>query len=78
MAEDSIALRTVARAEAQQRAAEELAGEWRHPYTREQAAYPLPGLRARKYWAPVKRVDQVFGDRHFFCGCPQPELSSRA
>jgi glycine dehydrogenase len=53
--------------------AEELAGEWRHPYTREQAAYPLPSLRAHKYWPPVKRVDQVFGDRHFFCACPPPE-----
>jgi glycine dehydrogenase len=52
--------------------AEELAGEWRHPYTREEAAFPLPHLRADKYWAPVKRVDQVFGDRHFFCGCPSP------
>ena len=52
--------------------AEELAGEWRHPYTREEAAFPLPHLRADKYWAPVKRVDQVFGDRHFFCGCPTP------
>ncbi|MBI1943128.1 MAG: aminomethyl-transferring glycine dehydrogenase [Betaproteobacteria bacterium] len=51
----------------------ELAGEWRHPYTREQAAYPLPGLRAGKYWPPVKRVDQVYGDRHFFCACPPPE-----
>jgi glycine dehydrogenase len=50
--------------------AEELAGEWRHPYTREEAAYPLPAVRAHKYWPPVKRVDQVFGDRHFFCGCP--------
>ncbi|HEX9183510.1 MAG TPA: aminomethyl-transferring glycine dehydrogenase [Burkholderiales bacterium] len=52
--------------------AEELAGDWRHPYTREQAAYPLPALREQKYWPPVKRVDQVFGDRNFFCGCPQP------
>jgi len=52
--------------------AEELAGDWRHPYTREEAAFPLPHLRADKYWAPVKRVDQVFGDRHFFCGCPPP------
>jgi glycine dehydrogenase len=52
--------------------AEELAGEWRHPYTREQAAYPLAAVRAQKYWPPVKRVDQVFGDRNFFCGCPPP------
>jgi glycine dehydrogenase len=50
--------------------AEELAEEWRHPYTREEAAFPLPAVRAHKYWPPVKRVDQVFGDRHFFCGCP--------
>jgi len=53
--------------------AEEIAGEWRHPYTREEAAYPLPAVRAHKYWPPVKRVDQVFGDTHFFCGCPAPE-----
>jgi glycine dehydrogenase len=52
--------------------AEEIAGEWRHPYTRERAAYPLPSVRAHKYWPPVKRVDQVFGDRHFFCACPAP------
>ncbi|MEW6691085.1 MAG: aminomethyl-transferring glycine dehydrogenase subunit GcvPB, partial [Pseudomonadota bacterium] len=53
--------------------AEELAGEWRHPYTRAEAAFPLPGLRAGKYWPPVKRVDQVYGDRHFFCACPPPQ-----
>ncbi len=52
--------------------AAEIAGEWRHPYSREQAAYPLPSLRAHKYWPPVKRVDQVFGDRNFFCGCAPP------
>ena len=51
--------------------AAEIAGDWRHPYTRETAAYPLPGLREHKYWPPVKRVDQVFGDTHFFCGCPE-------
>jgi glycine dehydrogenase len=50
--------------------AEELAGAWRHPYTREEAVFPLPAVRAAKYWPPVKRVDQVFGDRNFFCGCP--------
>mgnify|MGYP002629634341 CR=1 FL=1 len=53
--------------------AEEIAGEWHHPYTREEAVYPLPAVRAHKYWPPVKRVDQVFGDMHFFCGCPSPE-----
>jgi len=45
--------------------AEELAGEWRHPYTREEAVYPLPSLREAKFWPPVKRVDAVHGDRHF-------------
>ena len=53
--------------------ARELALDWTHPYSREVAAYPLPSLRAQKYWAPVKRVDQVWGDRHFFCACPPPE-----
>ena len=52
--------------------AEELAGEWRHPYSREVAAYPLPALRAFKYWPPVKRLDQVYGDRHFSCTLPAP------
>jgi glycine dehydrogenase len=52
--------------------AEEIAGDWRHPYTREEAAYPLPAVRLHKYWPPVKRVDQVFGDTHFFCECPTP------
>jgi len=50
--------------------AEELAGDWPHPYSREVAAYPLPALRAFKYWPPVKRVDQVYGDRNFSCVLP--------
>jgi glycine dehydrogenase len=45
--------------------AEELAGEWRHPYTRAEAAYPLAALRGAKFWPAVKRVDAVYGDRHF-------------
>jgi glycine dehydrogenase len=53
--------------------AEELALDWRHPYTRAEAAFPLPALRSGKYWPPVKRVDQVYGDRNFFCACPPPE-----
>ena len=47
-----------------------LAAEWPHAYTREQAAYPVPGLRERKYWSPVGRVDNVHGDRHLVCSCP--------
>ena len=50
--------------------AEDLAAEWRAPYSREQAAYPVPGLRARKYWPPVSRIDNPYGDRHLICECP--------
>jgi glycine dehydrogenase len=46
------------------------ASEWHHPYTREQAAYPVESLRRYKYWPPVNRVDNVHGDRHLFCACP--------
>jgi glycine dehydrogenase len=44
--------------------------EWPHPYTREEAAFPVPSLRRAKYWSPVGRVDNVFGDRNLFCSCP--------
>ena len=50
--------------------AESLAGEWPHPYSREQAVYPLASLRANKYWSPVGRVDNVYGDRNLVCACP--------
>jgi glycine dehydrogenase len=43
---------------------------WTHPYTREQAAFPLPALRHRKYWPPVSRIDNPYGDRHLVCACP--------
>ena len=46
-----------------------LASDWPHAYTREQAAYPVAGLRRNKYWAPVGRVDNVYGDRNLFCSC---------
>ncbi len=46
-----------------------LKAEWPHPYSREQAAYPVAGLRRQKYWAPVGRVDNVWGDRNLFCSC---------
>ena len=49
------------------------ATEWPHPYTREQAAYPLPFVRDAKYWPPVSRVDDVYGDRHLMCACPPIE-----
>jgi glycine dehydrogenase len=46
-----------------------LKAEWPHPYSREEAAYPVPGLRRQKYWSPVGRVDNVYGDRNLFCSC---------
>jgi glycine dehydrogenase len=51
----------------------ELAGEWQHPYSREEAAFPAPWLRQAKYWPPVKRVDNVAGDRQLICTCPPIE-----
>ena len=53
--------------------AAELVGEWAHGYSREQAVYPLPGLVEGKYWPPVGRVDNVFGDRNLVCACPSIE-----
>src|SRR5690606_4858558 len=50
-----------------------IAGEWTHAYSREQAVYPVPSLVRNKYWAPVRRVDQAYGDRNLFCACPPPE-----
>jgi glycine dehydrogenase len=49
-----------------------LAADWKHPYTREEAAYPLPGDRRNKYWPPVRRIDQAYGDRHLVVTCPVP------
>jgi glycine dehydrogenase len=43
---------------------------WPHPYSRADAAYPLATLRAAKYWPPVGRIDNVYGDRHLVCTCP--------
>jgi len=54
-------------------AASVIAGEWTHAYTREQAVYPLPGLQHRKYWPPVRRIDQAYGDRNLMCECPPIE-----
>ncbi|QFY08967.1 aminomethyl-transferring glycine dehydrogenase [Nonomuraea phyllanthi] len=49
------------------------ADEWRHPYTRSEAAYPVPSLRDGKYWVPVRRIDQAYGDRNLVCSCPPLE-----
>ncbi|WP_460701718.1 aminomethyl-transferring glycine dehydrogenase subunit GcvPB [Myceligenerans halotolerans] len=49
------------------------ATEWDKPYSRETAAYPLPGLRHDKYWPPVRRIDDAHGDRNLVCSCPPVE-----
>lgn len=50
-----------------------LAADWRHPYSRETAAYPLPALRHDKYWPPVSRIDNAWGDRNLSCCAPASE-----
>jgi len=42
---------------------------WEYPYSREKAAYPVPSLRASKFWPPVSRIDNAWGDRNLFCSC---------
>ena len=46
------------------------ADDWTHPYSREQAAFPLPFVRADKFWPPVGRIDNAHGDRNLICTCP--------
>jgi glycine dehydrogenase len=54
--------------------AEEVASDdWTHPYSREQAAYPLPFVRAHKFWPAVARIDNPYGDRNLICACPPIE-----
>jgi glycine dehydrogenase len=48
------------------------ASDWKHPYQREEAAYPGRGDRRAKYWPPVRRIDQAYGDRNLMCSCPPP------
>jgi glycine dehydrogenase len=52
------------------------ANDWNHPYTREQAAFPAPWLRERKFWPSVGRIDNVHGDRNLVCTCPPVEAYS--
>jgi len=59
-------------------AAEVMASEWPHGYTREQAAFPLPYVARQKYWPPVKRVDNVHGDRNLVCTCAPLEAYAQA
>ena len=52
---------------------EDLVGEWDRPYSREAGCYPAGAFRVDKYWPPVNRVDNVYGDRHLICTCPPLE-----
>lgn len=57
---------------------EDLIGDWDRPYTREQGCYPKGAFRVDKYWPPVNRVDNVYGDRHLVCTCPPLESYAEA
>jgi glycine dehydrogenase len=47
--------------------------DWTHPYSREQAVFPLPWVAANKFWPSVNRIDDVYGDRNLNCACPPME-----
>ncbi|MBO1766366.1 aminomethyl-transferring glycine dehydrogenase [Allobranchiibius sp. GilTou38] len=53
--------------------AQSLTQDWEHPYSRAEAVYPAGVDPMRKYWAPVRRIDGAYGDRHLICSCPSPE-----
>ncbi|MFV0460505.1 MAG: aminotransferase class V-fold PLP-dependent enzyme, partial [Actinomycetales bacterium] len=57
--------------------AQALVGDWDRPYTRERAVFPA-GVAPGKYWPPVGRIDQPYGDRNLFCSCPPAEAYHRA
>ena len=57
---------------------EDLVGEWNRPYSREQGCFPPGAFRVDKYWPPVNRVDNVFGDRNLVCSCPPMEAYAEA
>ena len=58
--------------------ADVLLGDWPHDYARQDAFFPVPALRESKYWPPVGRVDNVYGDRHLVCSCPPIEAYREA
>jgi glycine dehydrogenase len=57
---------------------EDLIGEWNRPYSREAACFPAGAFRVDKYWPPVNRVDNVYGDRNLVCACPPMETYMKA
>ncbi len=52
---------------------EDLVRDWDRPYSREQGCFPKGAFRVDKYWPPVNRVDNAYGDRHLICTCPPME-----
>jgi glycine dehydrogenase len=50
-----------------------LAGEWKHPYSREQAVFPLPWVKHNKFWPSVGRLNNAYGDKNLVCACPPIE-----
>jgi glycine dehydrogenase len=54
------------------------ADAWPHAYPRSLAAYPAPWLKDHKYWPPVARIDNAYGDRNLMCTCPTPESYAQA
>ena len=57
---------------------EDLVGEWDRPYSREQGCFPPGAFRIDKYWTPVNRIDNAYGDRNLVCSCPPLETYSEA
>ena len=53
-----------------------MATDWKHPYSREQAAFPAPWVRDHKFWPAVSRIDDAYGDRNLVCTCPPMESYS--
>jgi glycine dehydrogenase len=54
-------------------AAHALADEWKHPYSREKAVFPLAWVKAGKFWPSVGRLNNAFGDKNLVCACPPIE-----
>ncbi|RZJ25262.1 MAG: glycine dehydrogenase (aminomethyl-transferring), partial [Flavobacterium sp.] len=56
-----------------------IADDWNRPYSREKAAFPLPYVKARKFWPSVSRIDNAYGDRNLVCAClPVEEYAQEA
>lgn len=52
--------------------------DWKHPYSREKAVYPIPSVKEYKFWPGVGRIDNAYGDRNFVCSCPPIEAYAEA